>query len=47
MGMWFLHMQQHGLGFYDVILTYNKWTDGWKGYSIDQLSAFVNQGQCI
>ncbi|KAL4065659.1 hypothetical protein V8B97DRAFT_1141491 [Scleroderma yunnanense] len=47
MGMWFLYMSQHGLGFYDVILTYNKWQDGWKGYTIDQLTTFVNQGQCV
>jgi len=47
MGMWFLYMNQHGLGFYDVILTYNKWADGWQGFTIDQLTSFVNQGQCV
>ncbi|KIM59522.1 hypothetical protein SCLCIDRAFT_1217646 [Scleroderma citrinum Foug A] len=47
MGMWFLYMKQQGLGFYDVILTYNKWADGWQGFSIDQLTTFVNQGQCV
>ncbi|KAI5987958.1 calcium ATPase transmembrane domain M-containing protein [Pisolithus orientalis] len=47
MGMWFLYMSRQGLGFYDVILVYNKWQDGWKGYSQDQLNHFVNVGQCI
>ncbi|KAI0363433.1 calcium ATPase [Pilatotrama ljubarskyi] len=35
MGMWFLYMKQQGLGFYDVLLVYNKRTDGFKGYSLD------------
>ncbi|KAI0360249.1 calcium ATPase transmembrane domain M-containing protein [Trametes cingulata] len=47
MSMWFLYMKQQGLGFYDVLLVYNKWTDGLKGYSLDQLTRFVNTGQCI
>ncbi|KAI0746984.1 calcium ATPase transmembrane domain M-containing protein [Daedaleopsis nitida] len=47
MSMWFIFMGQQGLGFYDVILVYNKWTDGYKGYTIDQLTQFVNVGQCI
>ncbi|KAI0650281.1 calcium ATPase transmembrane domain M-containing protein [Trametes meyenii] len=47
MSMWFLYMKQQGLGFYDVILVYNKWTDGYKGYTIDQLTGFVSVGQCI
>ncbi|KAI0824955.1 calcium ATPase transmembrane domain M-containing protein [Trametes gibbosa] len=47
MSMWFLFMKQQGLGFYDVILVYNKWTGGFKGYTIDQLTDFVNVGQCI
>ncbi|EGO02905.1 hypothetical protein SERLA73DRAFT_165832 [Serpula lacrymans var. lacrymans S7.3] len=45
--MWFLYMHQHGLSFYDVILVYNKWTDGWKGHSTSDLTQLVNVGQCI
>lgn len=47
MSMWFLYMSHQGLGFYDVILVYDKWTDGYKGYSIEQLTNFVNVGQCV
>jgi sodium/potassium-transporting ATPase subunit alpha len=47
MSMWFLYMSQQGLGFYDVILVYNKWGDGYHGYTIDQLNTFVSTGQCI
>ncbi|KAL4065657.1 hypothetical protein V8B97DRAFT_2105594 [Scleroderma yunnanense] len=47
MGMWFLYMHQQGLGFFDVFLVYNKWQDGWKGFSIAQLNHFVSVGQCI
>jgi sodium/potassium-transporting ATPase subunit alpha len=47
MSMWFLYMSHQGLGFYDVILVYNKWTDGYKGFTIEQLTDFVLTGQCI
>jgi sodium/potassium-transporting ATPase subunit alpha len=47
MSMWFLYMSQQGLGFYDVILVYNLWADGFKGFTIAQLTNFVNTGQCI
>ena len=47
MSMWFLYMKQQGLRFYDVILVYNKWTDGWQGKTIDELTHFVSVGQCI
>ncbi|KIK38617.1 hypothetical protein CY34DRAFT_809174 [Suillus luteus UH-Slu-Lm8-n1] len=47
MGMWFLYMRQQGLGFYDVILTFSSWGDGWKGFSIDQLTEFVYVGESI
>ncbi|KAG1894549.1 uncharacterized protein F5891DRAFT_1195114 [Suillus fuscotomentosus] len=47
MAMWFLYMSQQGLGFYDVILTFSRWEDGWQGYTIDQLTQFVDVGQCI
>lgn len=47
MSMWFLYMSQQGLKFYDVILVYDKWTDGYKGYTIAQLTHFVSVGQCI
>lgn len=45
MGMWFLYMSQQGLGFYHIILVYNKWKDGWKGYSQEQLNHFVSVGR--
>jgi sodium/potassium-transporting ATPase subunit alpha len=47
MGMWFFYMSKQGLAFYDVILVYDKWQDGYKGYSIAQLTQFVSVGQCI
>jgi sodium/potassium-transporting ATPase subunit alpha len=47
MGMFFLYMHQHGLAFYDVILVYNKWEDGWQGYTLDELTQLVNTGQCV
>ncbi|KAG0699620.1 hypothetical protein DFH29DRAFT_936038 [Suillus ampliporus] len=47
MSMWFVYMRQQGLGFHDVILAYNNWTDGYHGYTSEQLSNFVNVGQCI
>jgi sodium/potassium-transporting ATPase subunit alpha len=47
MSMWFYWMSLQGLGFYDVILVYNQWADGYKGYSIDDLTYFVSVGQCI
>ncbi|KAH7907654.1 hypothetical protein BJ138DRAFT_1116511 [Hygrophoropsis aurantiaca] len=47
MSMWFFYMHKQGLSFYDVMLVYNKWEDGWHGYSLDQLTAFVSVGQCI
>ncbi|TFK84922.1 calcium ATPase transmembrane domain M-containing protein [Polyporus arcularius HHB13444] len=47
MSMWFLYMDQQGLGFHDVILVYDKWAEGYKGYTLDQLTHFVNVGQCI
>ncbi|KAI0088963.1 calcium ATPase transmembrane domain M-containing protein [Irpex rosettiformis] len=46
MAMWFLYMEKQNLGFYDVILVFNKWTDGWKGYTMDELTHFVSVGQC-
>ncbi|KIJ37215.1 hypothetical protein M422DRAFT_232002 [Sphaerobolus stellatus SS14] len=47
MSMWFLYMSQQGLRFHDVILVYNKWEDGFKGFTIEQLTQFVAVGQCI
>ncbi|KAH0834136.1 calcium ATPase transmembrane domain M-containing protein [Lanmaoa asiatica] len=47
MGMWFFYMQRQGLTFYDVILVFNNWQDGWQGYSINQLTEFVNVGTCV
>ncbi|KAG2137472.1 hypothetical protein DEU56DRAFT_756053 [Suillus clintonianus] len=47
MAMWFLYMKQQGLTFYEVILTFNLWGDGWQNYSADQLAQFVDVGQCI
>lgn len=47
MGMWFLYMKQQGFGFYDVILTFSNWADGWKGHNINDLTEFVYVGQSI
>lgn len=47
MSMWFLYMSEQGLRFHDVILVYDKWADGYKGFSIGQLNHFVAVGQCI
>ncbi|KAG1841039.1 hypothetical protein DFJ58DRAFT_857139 [Suillus subalutaceus] len=47
MAMWFLYMNQQGLSFYKVILTFNKWEDGWQGYTLAQLTQFVDVGQGI
>ncbi|KAG1826819.1 calcium ATPase transmembrane domain M-containing protein [Suillus subaureus] len=47
MAMWFLYMNQQGLSFYKVILTFNQWEDGWQGYTLAQLTQFVNVGQGI
>ncbi|KAF8888462.1 calcium ATPase transmembrane domain M-containing protein [Gymnopilus junonius] len=47
MSMWFLYMSEQGLRFHDVILVYNKWEDGFQGFTIDQLTHFVAVGQCI
>ncbi|KAK6981059.1 calcium ATPase transmembrane domain M-containing protein [Favolaschia claudopus] len=47
MSMWFYWMSLQGLSFYDVILVYDRWEDGYKGYTIEQLTHFVSVGQCI
>ena len=47
MSMWFLYMSHQGLTFHDVILAYDKWTNGYKGYTKEQLTHFVYVGQCI
>ena len=47
MSMWFLYMSQQGFRFYDVILVYDKWADGYKGHTIEELTHFVSVGQCI
>ncbi|KAG2078536.1 calcium ATPase transmembrane domain M-containing protein [Suillus decipiens] len=47
MSMWFVYMDQQGLGFHDVFLAYNNWTAGYHNYTQDQLDQFVNVGQCI
>ena len=46
-GMWFLYMHDQGLGFYDLMLVYNKWTDGWAGMTIDELNNDVNVGESV
>jgi hypothetical protein len=30
--MWFLYMHEQGLCFYNVILVYNQWGDGFRGF---------------
>jgi sodium/potassium-transporting ATPase subunit alpha len=40
-------MRQQGFGFNDLMLAYNNWTGGFHGYTMDQLTEFVNVGQCV
>ena len=47
MSMWFLWMHENGLGFYDVMRVYDKWTEGWHGKTQDELNHLVSVGQCI
>jgi len=47
MSMWFVYMDQQGLGFHDVILAYNNWGEGYHNYTLEQLNHFVSVGQCI
>lgn len=47
MSMWFLYFKTQGFGFYDVMLVYDRWADGYLGFSIEQLTEFVSVGQCI
>ena len=47
MGMYFLYMSQQGLGFYDIVFAYDQWGEGYKGYTLAELTAFVSVGQCI
>ncbi|KAG1877646.1 hypothetical protein DFJ58DRAFT_752076 [Suillus subalutaceus] len=42
MAMWFLYMNQQGLSFYKIILTFNQWEDGWQATSY----VTVAIGQC-
>ncbi|CAG8490503.1 20749_t:CDS:2 [Cetraspora pellucida] len=46
--MYFRYMQQYG-GFQpsDLLLAYNRWTDGYKGYTGDQLNEFMYTGQSV
>ncbi|CAG8502028.1 14872_t:CDS:1 [Racocetra fulgida] len=46
--MYFRYMQKYG-GFQpsDLLLAYNKWTDGYKGYTGDQLNEFIYTGQSV
>lgn len=37
----------NGIGFKDLVLAFDKWTDGYKGRSADELAVLVNTGQCI
>ncbi|KAJ3100786.1 hypothetical protein HDU97_001957 [Phlyctochytrium planicorne] len=47
MGMWFLYMNEQGLGFYDLMFAFDQWADGWAGKTLDELTGYVNVGQCI
>ncbi|CAG8769228.1 9509_t:CDS:1, partial [Dentiscutata erythropus] len=46
--MYFRYMQQYG-GFSasDLLLAFDKWSDGYKNYSQDQLNEFMYTGQCV
>jgi sodium/potassium-transporting ATPase subunit alpha len=43
---WYLNRYAN-LPFKDVIFAYGNWTDGYKGYTMDQLNQFNNVGQCV
>lgn len=45
--MWFLYMHLQGLGFYDLVLVYSRWKDGWAGKSIEELTSYIQVGQCV
>jgi sodium/potassium-transporting ATPase subunit alpha len=48
MGMWFLYFKDAaGFGFYDLMFVFDQWSDGYKGYSANQLQNFVNVGNCV
>lgn len=46
--MYFYYMSKYG-GFSasDLLFAFDKWTDGYKGYTQDQLNEFVYTGQCV
>ena len=45
--MWFLYMGQQGIGINELLLAFGNWTDGYLGFSIDQLTYFQSVGQTI
>ncbi|TPX69591.1 hypothetical protein SpCBS45565_g02316 [Spizellomyces sp. 'palustris'] len=47
MGMFFLYMSEQRIHFHDIVFAYSKWTDGYLGYTIDELTHFLSVGQCI
>ncbi|KAJ3309037.1 hypothetical protein HDV04_000543 [Boothiomyces sp. JEL0838] len=47
MTMWFMFMAENGLYFYDLMLVYDKWQDGWAGKSLETLNDLVLKGQGI
>ncbi len=47
MGMWFYYMNDTlGFGFYDLMFVYDRWKDGYKGYSIEVLTHAASVGNC-
>ncbi|KAJ5743873.1 hypothetical protein N7533_008743 [Penicillium manginii] len=46
--MFFLYMwKAAGIPFSDLVFSFENFTDGFHGYSQDQLNSFVNTGQCV
>ncbi|KAJ3319401.1 hypothetical protein HDV06_006354 [Boothiomyces sp. JEL0866] len=47
MTMWFVFMAENGLYFYDLMLVYDKWQEGWAGKSLETLNSLVLEGQGV
>jgi sodium/potassium-transporting ATPase subunit alpha len=45
--MFFFYMSKQGFGIRDLFFAFEKYTDGYKGYTQDQLTHFNAVGQCV
>jgi sodium/potassium-transporting ATPase subunit alpha len=46
-GMFFFYWRTMGFGFYDLILVYDDWKDGYMGHSLDELNSMLAISQSI